>query len=62
MWPMVKLPLILGHDVRSMTDETRSIIGNPAGIAISQDPLGVPANRRYKRTTSGGNIQLWAFG
>ncbi|OJJ43549.1 hypothetical protein ASPZODRAFT_74133 [Penicilliopsis zonata CBS 506.65] len=45
MWAMVKSPLLLGHDLRTMTAKTLSIINNPAIIALNQDPLGSPAIR-----------------
>lgn len=62
MWAAVKSPLILGNDVTEMTEETLSIITNQAVIAVSQDPNGSPANRLWKRTVTGGDVQLWMGG
>jgi alpha-galactosidase len=39
IWAMFSSPLMLGCDVRSMTDETLAIVGNRDVIAINQDPL-----------------------
>ncbi|KAH7107367.1 alpha-galactosidase [Auriculariales sp. MPI-PUGE-AT-0066] len=52
LWALVKSPLILGHDLTVMTDETLEIITNKAIIAINQDEMGRPARR--------GSLQLWA--
>lgn len=41
MWCMMASPLILGNDLRHMTQETRDIILNKDMIAIDQDTLGV---------------------
>lgn len=41
MWCMLAAPLILGNDIRNMTQETKDIILNKEVIAIDQDPLGV---------------------
>ncbi|QRV77859.1 glycoside hydrolase family 27 protein [Ceratobasidium sp. AG-Ba] len=59
MWAAVKSPLILGNDVTAMTEETLEIITNKAVIAVSQDPLGSPAVRIWKKTAGDGDIQLW---
>jgi len=40
LWAMFGSPLMLGCDVRNMTDETKKIITNKDVIAIDQDPLG----------------------
>lgn len=41
MWSMLAAPLILGNDVRNMSEETKSIIMNKEVIAVNQDRLGV---------------------
>lgn len=41
MWCMLAAPLILGNDIRNMTQETKDIILNKEVIAIDPDPLGV---------------------
>jgi alpha-galactosidase len=42
---MMASPLILGNDLRSMSESTRRILTNPGVIAVSQDKLGVQALR-----------------
>lgn len=41
MWSMLAAPLILGNDLRNMSEETKSIIMNKEVIAVNQDRLGV---------------------
>lgn len=41
MWCMMASPLILGNDLRNMSDDVRAIIMNKEAIAINQDTLGV---------------------
>ena len=41
MWCMMASPLILGNDLRNMSEATRNIIMNKDMIAIDQDTLGV---------------------
>lgn len=45
LWAMLAAPLLAGNDVRSMTDETKSILENAEVIAIDQDADGKPAKR-----------------
>ncbi|KAG9011859.1 hypothetical protein FRB90_006957 [Tulasnella sp. 427] len=62
MWAILKSPLILGNDLNDMSDETFAIITNEAIIAVSQDPMGSPANRIWKKEVAGGDLQLWVGG
>jgi alpha-galactosidase len=41
MWAVMASPLIAGHDVRSMSTATSTILRNSRLIAINQDPLGL---------------------
>ncbi|KAA6326407.1 Alpha-galactosidase A, partial [termite gut metagenome] len=41
MWCLLAAPLILGNDIRSMTQETKDILTNKEVIDINQDRLGV---------------------
>lgn len=41
MWCMMASPLILGNDVRNMSQETKDILLNKEMIAVNQDSLGV---------------------
>jgi alpha-galactosidase len=45
LWALLRAPLIAGNDLRSMSDETKSILMNPDVIAIDQDPYAKPARR-----------------
>lgn len=41
MWCMLAAPLILGNDIRNMSQETKDIILNKEVIALDQDSLGI---------------------
>lgn len=45
LWSLLAAPLLAGNDVRTMTDETKSILENQEVIAIDQDAAGKPAKR-----------------
>lgn len=65
MWAAVKSPLIMGHDARTTSNKTLSILTNPAVLAISQDPAGSSAVRRWRHylpteTSSPDEIQMWS--
>jgi alpha-galactosidase len=45
LWSLLSAPLLAGNDLRSMSDETKSILTNAEAIAIDQDPAGKPAKR-----------------
>jgi alpha-galactosidase len=42
LWSLLAAPLIAGNDLRTMTDETKSILMNADVIAIDQDPKFQP--------------------
>lgn len=44
LWCMMAAPLIIGTDIRSMSEETRLILSNRDLIGIDQDPLGIQAH------------------
>ena len=48
LWCMMASPLLLGNDLRSMTDDVLKIIANKHLIAIDQDVLGKQAKRIVK--------------
>src|ERR1051326_6435708 len=66
MWASVKSPLIMGNDIRVLSNKSLSILTNPAVLAISQDPSGSSAVRRwryYLSTNTTGvtdEIQMWS--
>ena len=45
LWSLSKSPLIIGTDIRKMSNTTLSIYSNPEVIAINQDPLGVQGKK-----------------
>ena len=45
LWAVLASPLILSFDVRTMSDNCRSIITNAHAIAVHQDPAGMPGRR-----------------
>lgn len=55
MWCMMASPLILGNDLRSMSEATRNIIMNREMIAIDQDPLGIQGLHYCDRD----KLQFW---
>ncbi|XP_048495078.1 alpha-galactosidase 1 isoform X2 [Beta vulgaris subsp. vulgaris] len=56
IWAISKAPLLIGCDVRNMTQETMGIIGNEEVIAVNQDPLGIQA----KKVRMEGGLEVWA--
>jgi alpha-galactosidase len=55
LWAMLASPLIAGNDLRTMSNETLSVLTNKEIIAINQDALGVQALRIF----SAGDLQIW---
>ncbi len=55
LWCMMAAPLILGNDIRDMSDATKAILMNKDVIAVDQDPLGIQGWRFY--STDG--IEYW---
>jgi len=45
LWAFLAAPLLAGNDLRSMTDETKSILMNKDVIAVDQDTAGKPVKR-----------------
>ena len=46
LWALLRAPLIAGNDLRSMTEETKSILMNTDVIAIDQDPDAKPVEKQ----------------
>ncbi|XP_058207361.1 alpha-galactosidase 3 [Rhododendron vialii] len=59
IWALMKAPLLIGCDVRSMTAETLEIVTNKEVIAVNQDPLGVQGRKVYVSGTD-DCLQVWA--
>ena len=45
LWAVAAAPLIIGSDVRALSQQTIDMLTNPDVIAIDQDPLGVQGTR-----------------
>lgn len=56
LWCMFPAPLILGNDVRSMTQATKDILMNAEVIAVNQDPAG----QRGVRIKKNGDSEVWS--
>ncbi|KAL3724970.1 hypothetical protein ACJRO7_030047 [Eucalyptus globulus] len=56
IWALVKAPLLIGCDVRSMDYTTLMLLSNKEVIAVNQDGLGVQG----KKVKSDGNLEVWA--
>jgi alpha-galactosidase len=56
LWCLIKSPLLIGGDVRNMTQQTLSILTNEEVIALNQDELGVQGHK----VAVNGNLEVWA--
>jgi alpha-galactosidase len=54
LWSLLAAPLIAGNDLRTMTDETKSILMNTEIIAIDQDPRFQPVTE----SSSDGGVEV----
>jgi len=70
MWAMLAAPLIAGHDVRSQSAATTTILTHPEVLAVSQDAVGYQARRVsdngaglhiYSKVVSGTNVRVAAL-
>jgi len=55
LWAFLKAPLIIGNDIRNMSNATLEILSNKEIIAVNQDPLGKPATRLFNQ----GSQEIW---
>ncbi|KAK9489514.1 glycoside hydrolase superfamily [Lipomyces doorenjongii] len=66
MWAALKSPLLMGNDVNTIDAKSLSILSNPAVLAISQDPAGIPVSRMWRYYVNDtdaygqGEIQMWS--
>ena len=63
LWCLIKSPLLLANDLRTIPDEIWKIIANEELIAIHQDPLGQQGYKRTKTSNSIGKSddpEVWA--
>jgi alpha-galactosidase len=52
LWSLLAAPLLAGNDLRTMTDEIKSILMNTEVIAIDQDKAVKPAKKISEQGTS----------
>jgi len=56
IWAISASPLIMGNDMRNVSDESLAILKNTDAIAVSQDPMGQMGIRISNNTAT----QVWA--
>uniref|UniRef100_A0A1D1Y471 Alpha-galactosidase n=1 Tax=Anthurium amnicola TaxID=1678845 RepID=A0A1D1Y471_9ARAE len=56
IWALVKAPLLIGCDLRSLSNETLGILSNKGVIGVNQDSLG----RQGKKVRKNGDLEVWA--
>lgn len=57
LWAISGAPLLVGADLNTLSETTRSILTNPEVIAIEQDPLGLQAT---KVSSDLSGIEVWS--
>ncbi|RWW71644.1 hypothetical protein BHE74_00020597 [Ensete ventricosum] len=57
IWALVKAPLLIGCDVRSITNEALEILSNQEVIAVNQDSLGYQGR---KLVLGANDTEVWA--
>ncbi|KAL2243800.1 UNVERIFIED_CONTAM: Alpha-galactosidase [Sesamum indicum] len=55
IWALVKAPLLIGCDIRSVDKETLGLLSNKEVIAINQDKLGIQG----KKIKKDGDLEVW---
>ena len=55
LWAILAAPLLAGNDIRSMTEETKSILMNREIIAVDQDAKGEQGHRVWDE----GPLEIW---
>lgn len=56
LWCMLAAPLMLGNDIRTMSDEILAIVTNRELIAVNQDRLG----RQGRKVRDDGDFEVWS--
>ncbi|MFW5761443.1 MAG: glycoside hydrolase family 27 protein [Cyclobacteriaceae bacterium] len=56
LWSILAAPLMLGNDVRNMSNEVLNIITNKEVIAVNQDVLG----KQGKKVRDDGDLEVWS--
>jgi len=55
-WCLLSAPLMAGNDIRTMDEQTKSILTNKYAIAVNQDKLGIQGSKTYDE----GDFEIWA--
>jgi len=55
LWALMKAPLLIGCDLRSLSNNTFKILSNNEVIAVNQDPLGIQGHRMKQD----GSLEVW---
>lgn len=58
IWSIAKAPLLIGCDVRNISQDALDILTNPEVIAVNQDSLGIQG--RKVRIDLNNNTEIWA--
>ncbi|KAH6809340.1 alpha-galactosidase 2 [Perilla frutescens var. frutescens] len=58
IWALIKAPLMIGCDVRSMNNVTLALLSNKEVIAVNQDKLGLQG----KKIKKDGDLEVWGGG
>ncbi|KAI4326449.1 hypothetical protein MLD38_031764 [Melastoma candidum] len=56
VWALMKAPLLIGCDLRSMDNVTLGLVSNAEVIAVNQDKLGIQG----KKVKNVGDLEVWA--
>jgi alpha-galactosidase len=56
LWCLMKLALLIGHDLQTMDDLVLDLITNTEVIALNQDTLGVQGYKRHSEQ----DLEVWA--
>lgn len=56
IWALMKAPLLIGCDVRFLSDKRLKILGNEEVIAVNQDPRGIQGIKVRQQ----GDLEVWA--
>eukprot|EP01018_Ginkgo_biloba_P022373 Gb_07118 [translate_table: standard] len=56
IWALMKAPLLIGCDVRSLNNKTLKILSNEEVIAVNQDQLGIQGSKVSQQ----GDLEVWA--
>ncbi|GLJ35473.1 hypothetical protein SUGI_0713450 [Cryptomeria japonica] len=56
IWALMKAPLLIGCDVRSLNNRTLKILSNEEVIAVNQDTLGIQG----RKVSQQANLEVWA--